>query len=157
MVEFSKLIKMQLSLYRQFKDAELLGGGSNEQVKIYINRGHRLTSLFTQPLYSTQSIFKQVLYLYCLGSGFADQIDLKLTKFFLGSIFDTEFYRYIDSNNSNGFLDLFRDLDTCEKYLSSIDYKVFNLNLYTVFSYYTAFFESNIVPIIINYKDQNYI
>jgi len=107
MVEVSKLIKMQLSLYRQFKDAELLGDGGNEKVKVYVNRGKRLTLLFTQPLYSTQSFLEQVIHLYCLGTGFADKIDLRLTKFFLGSIFNTEFYSYL-GNYSIYFLDFFR-------------------------------------------------
>ena len=141
MVSVSKFIKMQLSLYRQFKDAELLGGGSNEKVKNYVNRGKRLTLLFTQPLYSTQSFKKQIVYLYCLSLGFADQIDLRLTKFFLGSIFNTEFYSHLPANQSIVYLNLFRNLDTFEQNLSIFDFNVFNSQLQNLISYFTLFFE----------------
>lgn len=153
MVGVSKLIKMQLSLYRQFKDAELLGAGSN--AKVYIDRGKRLTLLFTQPLFSTQNYLKQIIYLYCLGQGFADNIDFRLTKFFLGSIFNTKFYTHI--NNSVYYVDLFKNFDICEENLSIFEYDLLNNKLYNLLSSFTLFFESIIVPLIEGFSDQTYI
>lgn len=157
MVSVSKYIKMQLSLYRQFKDAELLGGGSNEKVKNYVNRGKRLTLLFTQPLFSTESLRNQLIYLYVLSLGFADQIDLRLTKFFLSSIFNTEFYSYLPHDQSIYYIDFFRNLNRLEENFSIFNFKVFNLKLKKLLSSFTLFFESIIVPIITNFKDQSYI
>ena len=157
MVSMSKLIKMQLSLYRQFKDAELLGSGASESVKIYVNRGKRLTLFFTQPLFSTTSYLKQVIYLYCLGEGFADKIDLRLTKFFLASIFNIQYYSYISKNNSVLYLDFFRDMNICEDNLSIVDYDFISSKLYKFMFSFTLFFQSIIVPIITEFKDQSYI
>jgi F-type H+-transporting ATPase subunit alpha len=157
MVSVSKKIKMQLAMYRQFKDAELLGTDSNENVKNYVNRGKRLILLFTQPLYHTQNYLKQIIYLYCLSEGFADKIDLKLTKFFLSSIFNSKFYIYIPSDISVFFIDFFRNLETCEDHFVIFDFDVIHSKLYKLLFYYTVFFESNIVPIINSFKDQSYM
>ena len=157
MVSISKLIKMQLSLYRQFKDAELLGSGSNDSVKNYVNRGKRLTLFFTQPLFSTNTYLKQIIYFYCLGEGFADNIDLRLTKFFLASIFNIQFYSYLSHTNSVLYLDFFRNLNICEENLSIFDYDFISSKLYKLLFAFTIFFQSNIVPIITGFKDQSYI
>jgi len=157
MVSVSKKIKMHLAMYRQFKDAELLGTDSNENVKNYVNRGKRLILLFTQPLYHTQNYLKQIIYLYCLSEGFADKIDLKLTKFFLSSIFNSKFYIYIPSDISVFFIDFFRSLETCEDHFVIFDFDVIHSKLYKLLFYYTVFFESNIVPIINGFKDQSYM
>lgn len=157
MVSVSKKIKMHLSMYRQFKDAELLGTDSNENVKNYVNRGKRLILLFTQPLYHTQNYLKQIIYLYCLSEGFADKIDLKLTKFFLYSIFNSKFYIYIPSDISVFFIDFFRNLEICEDNFVVFDFDIIHSKLYKLLFYYTVFFESNIVPIINSFKDQSYM
>jgi len=157
MVSISKKIKMQLSLYRQFKDAELLGGGMNEHVKIYVNRGKRLTLFFTQSLYNTQSYVKQIIYYYCLGEGFVDDIDIRLTNFFLASIFNFSFYSYFTPNNSMIYLDLLRDLNLTEENLSILEYDVIGSELFKLLYVFTAFFQSNILPIIKNFKNQKYI
>jgi F-type H+-transporting ATPase subunit alpha len=157
MVSVSKKIKMQLSLYRQFKDAELLGNDSNENIKTYVNRGKRLILLFTQPLYHTQNYLKQIVFLFCLSEGFADYIDLKLTKFFLYSIFNFRFYVYLYPDVSALFLDFFRNLNACEDTFSILNSDVLHAKLVKLLNYYTTFFESNIVPIINDYKDQVYV
>ena len=85
MREVSKHIKAQVALYRQLKDAEILGASAGH-VKAHINRGKRLNLLFTQSLYSTVDYFKQTVYFFCLSKGLADDLDIRLTKFFLGSM-----------------------------------------------------------------------
>ena len=157
MVSISKLIKMQLSMYRQFKDAELLGSGISASIKVYINRGKRLTLFFTQPLYNTLTYLKQVVFFFCLGEGLADDIDLRLTKFYLVSIFNKAFYRHISHKNSIFFLDFFRDFNICENNLAIFEYNYISSKLYKLLFAYTVFFQSNIVPIITGFKDQDYI
>ena len=155
MTSVSKNIKAQLAMYRQFKDAELLGGGGN--VKVYINRGKRLTLLFTQPLFNTQTYLKQIIYFYCLGQGFADNIDVRLTKFFLGSIFNVKFYKHFSFNNSLLYLDLFKNIHASEESFSILYADTITSKLYKLLFSFTIFFESVIVPIIEGFSDQNYI
>ena len=157
MVSVSKKVKMQLALYRQFKDAELSGNDSNENIKTYVNRGKRLIMLFTQPLYHTQHYLKQIVYLYCLSEGFADNIDLKLTKFFLHSLFNSKFYSYLPYEVSIYYIDFFRNLELCEDYYSILNSDILHSKLYKLLFHYTVFFESNIIPIISDFKDQVYI
>jgi len=157
MVSVSKKIKMQLSLYRQFKDAELLGNDSNENIKNYVNRGKRLITLFTQPLYHTQNLLKQVTYLFCLSEGFADNISLKMTKFFLNSIFNMKFFTHLPSDISIIYIDIFRNLDVCEDHFSIMNSDVLHSKLYKLLFYYTIFFEGNIIPVLNEIKNKVYI
>lgn len=117
MITVSKKIRAHLSLYNQYKDAELLSSSSNKLVTKYINRGKRITLLFTQPLYSTQEYLKQIIYLFCLGEGFADDIDVRLTKYFLSSLFNAEFNSYI--NEKKIYISYLNNKTSFEDYLIS--------------------------------------
>jgi len=152
MVSLSKVIKMQLSLYRQFKDTEFLNSDTSDAVKNYINRGKKLTSFFTQPLYSTLTYLRQIISLFCLSEGFSDNISIDFLKFYLYSIFNSSFYTYLPTDVSIYFIDFFRNVSICEENFYIVDNKLFYNNLYKLLFSYTIFFESNIIPIIASDK-----
>ena len=156
MREVSKHIKSQIALYRQFKDAELLGASAGH-VKAHINRGKRLTLLFTQSLYSTENYFKQTVYFFCLSKGFADDLDVRLTKFFLGSMWNKKFIKYLSKKNSINYMDWFSDLDIAQDSFSVLKSKHFEKKLYKFLFSYKAFFDKFLLPVIENSLDQDYV
>jgi len=148
MVALSKVIKMQLALYRQYRDTEFLNADTSDAVRNYINRGKRLTILFTQSLYNTLPYVKQIVFLFCISEGFTDKIALKYTNFYFNSIFNPTFHMYLPTDISIFYTSLFRNISIAEENFYIVDNKVFHFELFTFLNGYTVFFNSIIMPII---------
>jgi proton translocating ATP synthase F1 alpha subunit len=84
----SKQVKVDYSMYRSYAGVEKLGGDIPSNILGYINRGKKLVNFFTQDLYETCSLYRQVFSLYTLSEGFADNVQSDLIKYFFDLLFD---------------------------------------------------------------------
>ena len=84
----SRQVKVDYSMYRTYSGVEKLGGDIPSNILGYINRGKKLISFFTQDLYETCSLYKQVFSLYALSGGYTDRIQSDLIKYYLDLLFD---------------------------------------------------------------------
>jgi proton translocating ATP synthase F1 alpha subunit len=84
----SKQVKVDYSMYRTYAGIEKLGGDIPASILGYINRGKKLVNFFTQDLYETCSLYRQVFSLYALSSGFTDTVQSELIKYYFDLLFD---------------------------------------------------------------------
>jgi F-type H+-transporting ATPase subunit alpha len=89
----SKRIKGVYSLYRLFSGVAKLGS-DDQDVLLHVHRGDRLLNLFTQPIYETYSLYKQLICLYALTVEFTDVVVPARTKLFF-SLFSLKNLSYL--------------------------------------------------------------
>jgi F-type H+-transporting ATPase subunit alpha len=139
----SKKLKRDYVLYQSFQGIEKLGGSSDPLVTGYIARGKRITSYLTQGLYSTSSLYSQVVCLFHLTNGSTDRVHEFLIGVYFKLLFNVslashylpvQLYRYIYSDG------------TFESYLYSFDFSLVEDILSKWTSAYEDFFLKNVQP-----------
>jgi proton translocating ATP synthase F1 alpha subunit len=84
----SKSIKVNYGNYRMYAGIEKMGTEIDPIIYTIIVRGKQIVEYFKQDVYETESMYRQVVSLYTLGSGKADTVSVDDIRFFFNLLFD---------------------------------------------------------------------
>jgi len=92
----SKKTKLDYAVYRSFAAVEKISGDIDPSILAYINRGKKIVSFFNQEVYSTDTLYQQVVCLHAISSGYLDNVNANLVGYFFNLLFDLELsYTYL--------------------------------------------------------------
>lgn len=135
----SRRIKSDIGNYRLYAGIEKMGGEIDPMILEIINRGKRITEYFKQDVYETDSLYKQVVCLYALSSGYLDRVSPDLVRYFFNLLFDVQISRtYMDA--SSFFLVVFEEKMDILVY--SMDFKSIQKDVDTWIKGFISIFET---------------
>lgn len=92
----SKKTKLDYAVYRSFQGIEKISGDVDASILAFINRGKKIVAFFNQEVYVTDSLYKQVVCLHAISSGFLDKVNGHLVGYYFNLLLDLELsYTYL--------------------------------------------------------------
>lgn len=145
----SKLVKVEYSLYRRYAGVEKLGGDIPANIVGYINRGKKMVNFFTQEVYETDGLYKQVLILFSLVSGYSDTVLPEVIQYYFSILQDnTLLDQYLDSNLSW----IIHRTYLIETVLRCLDFKLIEKQLITIYKKFIIFWNLYFNKLTLNFK-----
>lgn len=81
-------LRLELAAYRELAAFALFGSDLDEATQRQLNRGRRLMDLLKQPQYAPIPLVNQVVGIYAITNGYADNVDLEKTAEYINGLYD---------------------------------------------------------------------
>lgn len=144
-----KKVKTDYSFFKTYEGIEKLGGDVNPIVLSYITRGKRINVFFQQSLYQTMRLYEQVMCLFALSEGFADDIDVNCVSNFFSLMFNQELGgKYLDPQ----YFPYVHYVNEMECFFVSYPISFFRKNFQAWLKAYKDYFLVNIQPRLLRDK-----
>jgi proton translocating ATP synthase F1 alpha subunit len=145
MKDVSKTVKIEYGLYKIYEHFSKIGSDIDSFIMVYVRRGKQMNAFMTQPLYKAIPFYQQVIGLYCISSGYTDQIDLK----YISAFFDVLFSGYgidIYLEEEEDLGRYFYGVDAFESMLIINSFDVFRADIDLLCRLYKDFFTDVVLP-----------
>jgi proton translocating ATP synthase F1 alpha subunit len=142
-VELSKEVKKLFMTYLSLARLERMGGINDRFLLERIRRGRRLEYLFTQTLYESMRLYKQIVSVLAIVNGLADTISELNFSVYVGNIFHGNCHlEYVQSNVDHTFYVYSYSLFLFESYFTTFGVSFYGSSLLTFLKSYSTFFKN---------------
>lgn len=145
MLEVSRRARSVFSMYRMFIGLSKVGNDDLE-VALHVRRGERMMAFFTQDLYETYSLYKQVVGLFALSLDAVDAILPRSFKAFMKLLSMKEVIAMLPSRNDR-FALFYEQPAVLESLLMIFSLDLIQEDLTALLTEYSAYYAQRIQPL----------